>query len=73
MQIKKMQDDLANKKKQYQADKASNENIRLSDPELYRMKHQVLNKVKETIDERISKINARVQKVKAIEDKIAYK
>jgi hypothetical protein len=39
MQIKKMQDDLANKKKQYQADKASNENIRLSDPELYRMKH----------------------------------
>jgi Skp family chaperone for outer membrane proteins len=38
MQIKKMQEDLANKKKQYQADKASNENIRLSDPELYRMK-----------------------------------
>ena len=68
-----MQDDLANKKKQYQADKAANENIRLNDPELYRMKNQVLNKVKETIDERISKINARVQKVKSIEDKLAYK
>jgi hypothetical protein len=37
------------------------------------MKNQVLNKVKETIDERISKINARVQKVKNIEDKLAYK
>ena len=68
-----MQDDLANKKKQYQADKAANENIRLNDPELYRMKNQVLNKVKETIDEIISKINARVQKVKSIEDKLAYK
>ena len=58
---------MTNKKKSYQADKEANENIRLSDPELYRMKNQILSKVKETIDDRISRINERIQKVKNIE------
>jgi hypothetical protein len=43
------------------------EDLRLSDPALYRKKSEVLAKVKEGLDRRIQQINSRVAKVKELE------
>jgi flagellar basal body rod protein FlgC len=43
------------------------ESIRLKDPDQYRKKMVVLDKVKDQLDQRISKINAKVAKIKALE------
>lgn len=52
-----MQEKLEASKKQYKDDKAQIEEIRLKDPELYRKKSAVIEKVKEQIENRISKLN----------------
>jgi len=55
--IKEMQEKLEVSKRQYKNDKASVEALRVSDPALYRKKHVVLEKVKETLEKRIEKLN----------------
>jgi chromosome segregation ATPase len=67
-QIKELQEQLENSKKQYKADKAEVENLRLKDPEQYRKKMTVLDKVKTQLEQRISKINGKVAKIKALEE-----
>jgi len=41
----------------------------LSDPALYRKKSEILAKVKEGLDKRISQLNQRMSKVKELENK----
>lgn len=68
-QIKEMQAKLEQAKAQYKTDKAALEELRLSDPALYRKKSEVLNGVKESLDRRILQLNDRVSKVKELEAK----
>ena len=65
-----MQEKLESSKKQYKEDKADIDKLRLKDPELYRKKTAVLDKVKEQIEAKISKLNQRIAKVKEIEAKL---
>ena len=64
-----MQEKLEASKRQYKEDKAEVEALRLSDPALYRKKVAVLEKVKETIEKKIGKLNQRISKIKEIEQK----
>ena len=64
-----MQEKLEASKRQYKEDKAEVEALRLSDPALYRKKVVVLEKVKETIEKKIGKLNQRISKIKEIEQK----
>ena len=64
-----MQEKLESSKRQYKEDKASVEAVRLTDPALYRKKLAVLDKVKETIEKKISRLNQHIAKVKDIEQK----
>ena len=64
-----MQAKLEQAKAQYKSDKAAVEELRLSDPALYRKKSEVLSKVKEGLDRRIAQLNDRVTKVKELEAK----
>lgn len=41
----------------------------MSDPALYRKKSEILAKVKEGLDKRISQLNQRMSKVKELENK----
>lgn len=68
-EIKEMQEKLDGSKRQYKEDKAAVEAIRLTDPALYRKKSAVLEKVKETIEKKISRLNQHIAKVKHIEQK----
>ena len=52
-----MQEKLDDSKRQYKEDKAAVESIRLTDPVLYRKKTAVLEKVKETIEKKIARLN----------------
>ena len=52
-----MQEKLDGSKRQYKEDKAAVESIRLTDPVLYRKKTAVLEKVKETIEKKIARLN----------------
>ena len=52
-----MQEKLEASKRQYKEDKAEVEALRLSDPALYRKKVIVLEKVKDTIEKKIGKLN----------------
>lgn len=54
-------------KKQYKADKAQVEDLRVTDPALYKKKSELLAKVKEGLDRQIENINQRVAKVKDLE------
>ena len=69
-EIVEMKDRLEKEKHQYQSDKGQLEEIRLSDPALYRKKSEILAKVKEGLDRRISQLNQRMSKVKELEAKI---
>ena len=62
-----MQEKLDGSKRQYKEDKAAVEAIRLTDPALYRKKTAVLEKVKETIEKKIARLNQHIAKVKDIE------
>ena len=64
-----MQEKLGSSKRQYKEDKASVEAVRLTDPALYRKKLAVLDKVKETIEKKIARLNQHIAKVKDIEQK----
>ena len=64
-----MQEKLESSKRQYKEDKASVEAVRLTDPALYRKKLAVLDKVKETIEKKIARLNQHIAKVKDIEQK----
>ena len=64
-----MQEKLESSKRQYKEDKASVEAVRLTDPALYRKKLAVLDKVKETIEKKIARLNQHISKVKDIEQK----
>lgn len=67
--IKEMQEKLETSKRQYKEDKAEVEALRLTDPALYRKKVVVLDKVKDTIEKKIGKLNQRISKIKEIETK----
>lgn len=69
-EIKDLQEKLEASKAQYKEDKAKLEEIRHKDPNLYKIKSQLLSKVKETIEKRIDKVNQRIAKVKEIEAKM---
>ena len=64
-----MQKKLEASKRQYKEDKAEVEALRLTDPALYRKKAAVLEKVKETIDKKLDKLNQRISKIKEIDQK----
>ena len=64
-----MQEKLESSKRQYKEDKAAVEEKRLTDPALYRKKLAVLDKVKETIDKKVARMNQHIAKVKEIEQK----
>ena len=64
-----MQEKLESSKRQYKEDQASVEAVRLTDPALYRKKLAVLDKVKETIEKKIARLNQHIAKVKDIEQK----
>jgi len=69
-QIKEQQEKLEKAKQQYKSDKAAVEELRLTDPALYRKKSEVMAKVKDDLDRRIARLNERVSKVKDMESKI---
>ncbi len=68
-EILEIRDKLEKEKQQYQADKAQIEDLRLNDPALYRKKSEILAKVKEGLDRRISNMNQRMSKIKDLESK----
>ena len=68
-EIVELKDRLEKEKHQYQSDKGQLEEIRLSDPALYRKKSEILSKVKEGLDRRIAQLNQRMSKVKELEVK----
>jgi len=68
-EIVELKDKLEKEKHQYQSDKGQLEEIRLSDPALYRKKSEILAKVKEGLDRRIAQLNQRMSKVKELEVK----
>ena len=68
-EIVELKDRLEKEKHQYQSDKGQLEEIRLSDPALYRKKSEILAKVKEGLDRRIAQLNQRMSKVKELEVK----
>lgn len=51
--IKESQEKLEQAKQQYKSDKLQIEELRLTDPQLYRKKSELLAKVKEDLDRRI--------------------
>lgn len=66
-EIKELQAKLAKSKEEYKVSQAEVEDLRLSDPALYRQKVAVLDKVKATIEKKIDRMNQRVAKVKELE------
>lgn len=68
--IKDQQEKVERAKSQYKLDKASVEELRLSDPALYRKKSEILAKVKEDLDRRIVRLNERTSKIKEMEAKM---
>lgn len=56
-EIGELKDKLEKEKQQYQSDKSQLEELRVSDPAMYRKKAEILSKVKEGLDKRISQLN----------------
>ena len=56
-EIKELQSKLEKSKQDYKESQAEVEELRLKDPSLYRKKLAVLEKVKETIEKKIDKVN----------------
>ena len=65
--MKELQGRLEADKKRYKEDKREAELIRHSDPTGYRQRCQVLDRVKESIERQIDKVNNRIAKVKEAE------
>jgi hypothetical protein len=66
-ELKDLQSRLEDDKKRYKEDKREAESLRHTDPSAYRQRMQVLDKVKESIERQIDKVNHRIAKVKEIE------
>jgi hypothetical protein len=66
-ELKDLQLRLEDDKKRYKEDKREAESLRHADPSTYRQRCQVLDKVKESIERQIDKLNVRIAKVKEIE------
>lgn len=69
-EIKQLQVKLEAAKKDFKQNQAEVEAIRLEDPNLYRKKLAVLDKVKLQLEKKIERMNQRIAKVKEIEAKL---
>ena len=69
-EIKQLQVKLEAAKKDFKQNQAEVESIRLEDPNLYRKKVAVLDKVKMQLEKKIERMNQRIAKVKQIEAKL---
>ena len=67
-----MQEKLELAKKQYKADKAEVDALRVKDPEQYRKKAALLEKVKNSLEDRITKLNQKIAKIKELEKRAKY-
>lgn len=68
-ELKELQQKLEQDKKKYKEDKKQIDALKYSDPTAYRVKSAMLEKVKESIEHKIDKVNDRIAKVKQIEKK----
>ena len=70
--IKKTQEKLEQSKKQYKADKQKylSEEFKNANPSEYVKQKQILDDVKKQIEERIDKLNQRVEKIKTMEKRV---
>jgi hypothetical protein len=62
--LKELQLRLEEDKRRYKIDKKEAEDLRYSDPSSYRQRTQVLEKVKDSIERQIDKVNQRISKIK---------
>jgi hypothetical protein len=67
-----LQEKLELAKKQYKADKAEVDALRVKDPEQYRKKAALLEKVKNSLEDRITKLNQKIAKIKELEKRAKY-
>ena len=65
--LKEAQVRLEDDKRRYKDDKREAESLKHTDPSAYRQRMQVLDRVKESIERQIDKVNSRIAKVKEIE------
>lgn len=65
--LKDLQTRLEDDKKRYKEDKKEAEGLKYTDPSAYQQRMNVLDKVKESIERQIDKVNQRIAKVKEIE------
>ena len=63
-ELKELQLRLEEDKRRYKIDKKEAEDLRYSDPSSYRQRTQVLEKVKDSIERQIDKVNQRISKIK---------
>jgi len=68
-EIKDLQSRLEDDKRLYKQDKREADTLKHTDPSAYRQRMQVLEKVKESIERQIDKVNTRIAKVKEMERK----
>ena len=71
-QVKDLQEKLELAKKQYKTDKAEVDALRVKDPEQYRKKAAVLDKVKDSLEAKITKLNQKIAKIKEMEKRTKY-
>jgi predicted nucleic acid-binding Zn-ribbon protein len=69
-ELKELQERLEDDKRRFKKDKKDAEAFKYSEPTGYRQKMQVLDKVKESIENKIDKVNERIAKVKQVEKKL---
>lgn len=66
-ELKELQQRLEDDKKQYKLDKKDLEELRHTDPSAFRQRSQILEKVKDSIERQIDKVNKRISKIKEAE------
>lgn len=71
--MKEAQAVLAEDKRRYKEDKARVDDLRLTDPALYRQRVQVMERVKESLERRIDEVNGRVKRLKEAEKQLQTK
>lgn len=68
-ELKELQQRLEEDKRRYKIDKKEAEDLRYSDPSSYRQRTQLLEKVKDSIERQIDKVNQRISKIKEKQQK----
>ncbi len=68
-ELKELQQRLEEDKRKYKEDKREVDDLKYSDPNAFRQRSQLLDKVKESIEKKIDQVNARIAKVKDLEKK----